>query len=307
MNLADSFIPSKPLALDAPWLQLRHNQTGYVPHLFQVRRRSFSEEMIRSFSERQGNHKHDVYHMLYFFNGANEILVANNPVEVRAGQLVLIDPDVFHSIAPARPDACEVYTFLFTYQNSSGGLLRIPFDRLIHLLTGVNIEPGPVYHDLNGNLGSIFSSIEEIMSGSPELRLQKAAYCLGGAINELTALSIRATDRFQMPEDILGLRKYMARHLKEDISIQDLIDVSSLSRSTLMERFKKYCGVSPIDFLINARLERAKTFLVYSDKSIKEIAWECGFNSPFYFNKMFKKRIHITPGCFRKSAAGEVD
>ena len=134
MNLADSYIPSEPQMLDAPWLQVRYNGAQYIPHLVQVRKRCFSEEMIRSFSARKASHKHDIYHMLYFYNGANEILVANNPVEVGAGQLVLIDPGVFHSIAPARPDACDVYTFLFTYHNRRRERLSIFFEGLIHVL-----------------------------------------------------------------------------------------------------------------------------------------------------------------------------
>jgi AraC-like DNA-binding protein len=62
--------------------------------------------------------------------------------------------------------------------------------------------------------------------------------------------------------------------------------------------------MSPIDFLIHSRIEKAKVYLQHSSKRIKEIAWRSGFQSEFYFCKTFKKRVGQTPGEFRRDKTG---
>jgi len=63
--------------------------------------------------------------------------------------------------------------------------------------------------------------------------------------------------------------------------------------------FKKYNGLSPIDYIIRKRITRAIEFLRATDKTILEISGICGFNNSANFNKMFKKITGTTPSSYR--------
>jgi AraC-like DNA-binding protein len=67
-----------------------------------------------------------------------------------------------------------------------------------------------------------------------------------------------------------------------------------------MRIFKQETGTTPVDFLIQIRLERAKKLLISSMESITDIAYTCGFNSSSHFATSFLKKFNATPSDFRK-------
>jgi AraC-like DNA-binding protein len=66
--------------------------------------------------------------------------------------------------------------------------------------------------------------------------------------------------------------------------------------------FKKYTGVPPVQYHMDLKVLRAKEMLLYSEKSIKEISYELGFQSIYYFSRVFKNKLGFSPSEFRKSA-----
>jgi AraC-like DNA-binding protein len=66
--------------------------------------------------------------------------------------------------------------------------------------------------------------------------------------------------------------------------------------------FKKHVGVSPIQFTVNRRIDRAKLLLARPDFTISSVAIRTGFSDLSEFNKQFKRITGITPSAYRKSA-----
>lgn len=93
---------------------------------------------------------------------------------------------------------------------------------------------------------------------------------------------------------------YMKEHLTEKISIDKLVDKTSLSKSQFFKVFKSTLGMSPIDYLTNERIKFSKNLMQTMKYQISEIAYKSGFSSPSYFNKQFKKQESITPGDFMR-------
>ena len=60
-------------------------------------------------------------------------------------------------------------------------------------------------------------------------------------------------------------------------------------------------GSSPIDFVNDYRLEVSRSLLQYTDTSVADIAFNCGFTSQSYFTKLFSRTFHMTPTEFRNS------
>ncbi|MDB5281963.1 MAG: DNA-binding protein AraC-type [Bacteroidota bacterium] len=78
-------------------------------------------------------------------------------------------------------------------------------------------------------------------------------------------------------------------HLAEQPSINTIAEKLALTTNSLYRLVKEYSGTSPKDFLTNRLMIEAQRKLRYSDLSVKELAYELGFNDPDYFSRLFKK------------------
>lgn len=86
----------------------------------------------------------------------------------------------------------------------------------------------------------------------------------------------------------------------ENFSVMDLAANSGFSRSMLHRKLKKLTGKSASELITEKRLTRAKDLLEQNVATASEIAYQVGFNSPSYFNKVFKKYYNISPGEVRR-------
>jgi AraC family transcriptional activator of pobA len=78
-------------------------------------------------------------------------------------------------------------------------------------------------------------------------------------------------------------------HLTEQPSINTIAEKLALTTNSLYRLVKEYSGTSPKDFLTNRLMIEAQRKLRYSNLSVKELAYELGFNDPDYFSRLFKK------------------
>lgn len=98
---------------------------------------------------------------------------------------------------------------------------------------------------------------------------------------------------------IEAIRFEMRQNTNEEIDLMAMAEKHNVSYSFFRKMFKKYTGVSPGQYHLQLRITRAKELLVSTDKSIKEISYELGFQSIFYFSNIFKKKEGVTPSHFR--------
>ena len=78
-------------------------------------------------------------------------------------------------------------------------------------------------------------------------------------------------------------------HLTEQPSVNTIAEKLALTTNSLYRIVKEYSGVSPKDFFTNRLMIEAQRKLHYSPLSVKELAYELGFNDPDYFSRFFKK------------------
>ncbi|MDD5597089.1 MAG: AraC family transcriptional regulator, partial [Victivallaceae bacterium] len=84
-------------------------------------------------------------------------------------------------------------------------------------------------------------------------------------------------------------------------------DLEKLAKSTnwtphyFSRMFKDTFGCTAYQYLINQKVARAKNLLLNSNRSIKEIAELCGFEDPYYFSRIFKKKEFVSPRQYRRN------
>jgi AraC-like DNA-binding protein len=79
-----------------------------------------------------------------------------------------------------------------------------------------------------------------------------------------------------------------------------LAKLCNLSLSSFKREFKKVFDDSPANYILSAKIKKAKELLAISDLPINEIAYETGFNDPLYFTRQFKKKVGNSPSAYRK-------
>jgi len=93
--------------------------------------------------------------------------------------------------------------------------------------------------------------------------------------------------------------KYMQQNLHRPLPISELSQFCCASRHHLAHVFKKTTGISPLQYALQLRMEKAQRLLADHSFQVKQVAQKMGFDDPFYFSRLFKKVIGLSPRAFR--------
>lgn len=96
------------------------------------------------------------------------------------------------------------------------------------------------------------------------------------------------------------LRAFIEEHLDGAIAIATLAALAGYSPDHFARLFKQRFGLSPYQYILQRRVERAKALLRDRRHSIAEVAMRCGFASQAHFHTSFKARTGVTPGVYRR-------
>jgi AraC-like DNA-binding protein len=95
---------------------------------------------------------------------------------------------------------------------------------------------------------------------------------------------------------------YIKANLNEKISIDSLSNKACMSKATFYRLFKRELGISPNDYILAEKMNRAKELLARPGNKIAAISYELGFSDSNYFIRAFKKIVGVTPGAFQLQA-----
>lgn len=96
--------------------------------------------------------------------------------------------------------------------------------------------------------------------------------------------------------------RYIKENANQNITVQELADLTCLHPDYFSKTFKHIMGVRPLEYINTRRLQRVKLLLLTTDKSVDQIGREVGFGSTSYFLRVFKKYEGTTPKSYRKNA-----
>ena len=112
--------------------------------------------------------------------------------------------------------------------------------------------------------------------------------------------STQATDSVYSDDILLALR-YMEDHLSEPIKLETIAGVAGLSPTGLIWKFDRQLKTTPMQYLIQLRMQLAKQLLLESNLPVTQIAEKCGYADVYYFSNAFRQHTGMNPTTFRKS------
>lgn len=93
---------------------------------------------------------------------------------------------------------------------------------------------------------------------------------------------------------------FVEEHITDsEVGVDDMASASAMSRSSLNRKMKSLVGLTPADFLREARIKRAQQLLSESGASVAAVAYRCGFADPKYFSRVFKQSVGVSPSEYK--------
>lgn len=173
------------------------------------------------------------------------------------------------------------------------------FNRAYHIVP----EQGPQYIPHNEKGIRIWEEMYEnlIRGYSPE-NLMNTNLCLYHLIATFV-FSQQQNQNSSSPEKAI-IREtidYMKNNLDKTIRIEDFADLNKYSVSHFSKLFRLTTGMSPIEYFIHLKMQKACQLLYTEDSRVKQIAALLGYDDPYYFSRLFKKYMNTSPETYRKS------
>ncbi|MCX8472500.1 MAG: AraC family transcriptional regulator [Sediminibacterium sp.] len=247
-------------------------------------------------------HYHPEYELTYIQNGYGKRLVGDSYENFKAGDLVLLGPHLPHTwiTEKGKKETCRAIViqftrafveqlFLFPEMNSFEKLFA-KTDRGLQFKTAENDDCVLLLQQMiKRNNISRFSLLLQLL----ELLMNKKSTSIASAKYKL----------LKGNEDQLRINKvfqYVQKEFKEGVSLNQAAGIIHLSESAFCKFFKKASGKTFSDYTNEIRIAYSCQLLLETDKPINEIAYECGFESLTYFNRIFLRKKKMKPRIYRK-------
>ena len=238
--------------------------------------------------------KNDVksYHLFhYVLYGSGTFVFREETHHLKKGDLFYIPPGESAVYYPSKHDPW-IYTWIgFAGDRAEDYLKRI----------GLN-EYQPIYHDNKDLvLKPLFNDLADKYNHSRFLNIE----CLAVFLNILYKMMIinHEEDVMLTPKQthIRMAKQFIENNFQFQIKITDIADSLSLSPNYLANIFKEELGISPKQYLIEYRMQKACQYLTSSEMLIQDIAKRVGYPNPLHFSAEFKRMKHVSPTIYKNT------
>ncbi|CAI6050791.1 helix-turn-helix domain-containing protein [Cohnella sp. JJ-181] len=228
---------------------------------------------------------HKQYQIQYVSHGLAHYVVEDREYLTRKGDLILHRPHEKHHVftEPGEPYSCISIVFHF-------GSAPFPVKDLLgerHYFAGLADHP-------------IDELLQEIVSHYHQPGVLRQMECQQQLMRTLAELAKLSRQSEMTPVQLkhktilLHVKNYIHARFAEDVRLDELEEVSGLSRNYLCHLFRQEFGMLPLQYLTWLRVQRAKDLAIQTKLSVSQIAAEVGYSDVHTFGKMFKKKTGIS-------------
>lgn len=256
------------------------------PHLF------FDKSLTKKPLLMTSLHSHPEYEVYYLLSGKRTFFFSNEMHEITGPTIIIVPPYALHRTTGENCERINIYAspkYLNSFQKS-----------VLDKRSTQIIRPDENQHR---EFQKLFNEFSVIKSADFKDDIKEALF--GYFTILLSKTSVLPAESALLPETktsllVVDVIKYFNEHYNEHLTLEGLAKHFFVSKATLNYSFKNYTSCSPMEYLLNIRINKSKTLLTESALTINEIANNCGFSSPNYFGLIFKNKEGISPVNFRK-------
>lgn len=228
----------------------------------------------------------DHWRLYVILQGTGVFQLGGETHELAGGDVFLVCPGIPSSLKPQSGKTCSYFWIALQGRQAAAFLARAGLGKETPLRKGVAAR----------SLETHYRKLVEACSSKIDGDLRAAA----GLYEFLAALISEAPTSRQTPTQLarqaaLWLEKNHARR----ITVGELVDLTGLNAKYFSRLFHKAHGVSPQKYLIDYRMERARTLLRNPNLSVSSVAYSVGYEDPLLFSRVFKKWKGRAPSYYR--------
>ena len=251
------------------------------------------EECKPNHSYGPANRDHFLLH--FISQGKGTFRSKNKTYTLSEGQGFLICPGIITSYSA---DESEPWTYSWIGFNGTNAEYYLS-------RAGLSFE-NPVFSYENGEFfHQIFSELLLLDRSkiSDQVRMIGYVYMLLALLMENSSiLELQGKAFFSSKEEyVKNAILYVQTNFSRNLTVKEMADYLGLNRSYLGVIFKEITGLTPQEFLIDFRIEKAKKLLADKSMSIGDVSRSVGYDDPLTFSKLFKKNVGISPNAYRKT------
>ena len=227
----------------------------------------------------------------YITNGEGIYENHSGKFEVKSGSLLITKPGRWHRYKPVKETG-----WVENYVGFSGHIAHQVFGRPWFTSKNAVVDIGHS-EEIIDTYDKIFNYVNEEKPGYQQVASGMIMKMLGFIVS------------YDKQKDFSGKRVEkiiqnacfaIRENVEAEINFQTFAEENHIGYSYFRKMFKKYTGVPPVQYHLDLKVLRAKEMLLYTDKSIKEISYELGFQSNYYFSRIFKNKLGVSPSEIRK-------
>lgn len=235
------------------------------------------------------------YQINYITEGQGVYENRAGKVKVASGSLLLTKPGEWHRYKPKKSTGWTEH-----YVGFSGYVAHQLFGRPWFMEKSSVVEMG-CREEILDTYYKIFNYIKEEKPGYQQV----AAGMIMKMLGIIVSIDKQKDFTGKRVEKIIQHACFTIReNVESEINFQSFADENNIGYSYFRKMFKKYTGVPPVQYHLDLKLLRAKEMLLYTDLSIKEISSQLGFQSIYYFSRIFKSKLEVSPSEIRNSVQG---
>ncbi|SDZ91142.1 AraC family transcriptional regulator [Microbulbifer marinus] len=234
--------------------------------------------------------QHRNYLLMYCTEGRGEVTTAAGRFPVAAGDLIYLPAGVAHEYSSDKRDPWTLYWAHFDGIEGSTTLRQMPAWEAV---TTIGLHPRII---------ADFERLFELRwSGDHLDAFIYGSYLLRQIVSYISLMARRHPPGRGMAIDLDLAVRFMQDHLHEHLTLEQLAAQTGLSKFHFSRKFTAATGQSPIQYFIHLKMQRGCQLLDASDRSIKQVAADLGYEDVYYFSRLFKKVMGLSPAQYRKN------
>lgn len=230
------------------------------------------------------------HQILFTKAGAGELLVDGKKYILGKGSLFYIAPQIPHEYYPQKQDDWTTCWLVFRGDNLADIMPAMGFHRCI-------VEKSIVHPEIEKKFQRILSVIKDPIDGDERASLLLYDYLL---TIRLALQEKEKRGRYHQGSLLDAALIYMEENYARDISLEDLANISVVTKQHFCRLFKARMGMRPLEYLARKRVAVARGLLMNTQMSVAEIGRQVGYDNPTYFGMVYKKYEGISPSEYRK-------
>ena len=213
--------------------------------------------------------------------------------------LVLIGKNLpHHWVSTSKEENQEAYIIQFTSSMFENFIEFQPFFDLF-----IKAKRGLFFGNASANIISLIIK----MKNAKEIKKLKLLIEILDLLSQENNYTFLASENYinhlnlnNSKDKISKTTNYIIENINQNLTVAHMSEFTHMVPQSFCRWFKKHSGHSFVSFLNQIRIEKACQFLLYSDLSIEQIAFSCGYKTLSHFNRTFKRLKNSTPSNFRK-------